>query len=550
MDGQRRLVKIVAGEEAAMRSAIKHPRMVIWILFVVLSLLLISPNPTPRGSVVTSIGKNLSSDLVPGDVIFSINGKDAKDALSEQFFGNVKLETSKGSRFVKLNGTLPVEVKPVPSTRLNFGLDIIGGIRAIIDVGSNSSQQTIDQTLSTLQTRINVFGLKESTFRSVEKRFIEISIAGGNKDELKELLERQGKFESRIPMSLPVRDGSASIDLDKKYSISMKNSSIEINKGRYQKGESFVLSNIPFEFTDVSENRINLTSTVFTGDDIKFVFFDPQRSRIEKSGDGYSWFFTIQISNEGARKFAQVTKNIPVIIDYLESKIYLYLDNDLIDALNIASGLRGNEQTEISITGGASNQQEAVKEKARLQSILRSGSLPTSIEIVQFDRISANLGLGFLQDALVAGLVALIGVASVIIVRYRQLRFVVPMIVISFSEILIILGMSVLIGSTIDLAAIAGIIAAIGVGVDSQIIMLDQALRKEVQQGTLQEKLKRAFFIIFGSGGTVIAAMLPLLFLGFGVLRGFAITTIIGVLSGILITRPAFGTIIERIIKE
>ena len=54
--------------------------------------------------------------------------------------------------------------------------------------------------------------------------------------------------------------------------------------------------------------------------------------------------------------------------------------------------------------------------------------------------------------------------------------------------------------------------------------------------------------MIFASGGTVIAAMIPLLGIGLGVLRGFAITTIFGVLVGIIITRPAFGEMIKKIL--
>ena len=134
--------------------------------------------------------------------------------------------------------------------------------------------------------------------------------------------------------------------------------------------------------------------------------------------------------------------------------------------------------------------------------------------------------------------------------RYRKLIVILPIIVVSFSEIIIILGMSVLIGWTIDLAAIAGIIGVVGTGIDTQIIMIDQALRKSEHHITLREKMKRAFFIIFGAAGTVIAAMFPLLIFGFGVLRGFAIVTILGVLIGIFITRPAFGAMIERLIKE
>ena len=66
---------------------------------------------------------------------------------------------------------------------------------------------------------------------------------------------------------------------------------------------------------------------------------------------------------------------------------------------------------------------------------------------------------------------------------------------------------------------------------------------------TIKQHIKSAFFIIFGAAATTIAAMIPLVFLGVGLVRGFAITTIIGVLTGILITRPAFATIVEILNK-
>ncbi|MBV1767297.1 MAG: preprotein translocase subunit SecD, partial [Methanobacterium sp.] len=65
-------------------------------------------------------------------------------------------------------------------------------------------------------------------------------------------------------------------------------------------------------------------------------------------------------------------------------------------------------------------------------------------------------------------------------------------------------------------------------------------------------KIKNAFFIIFAAASTLIAAMLPLAYVGFsrgytgiGMLSGFAFTTIIGVIMGILITRPVYAKFIE-----
>lgn len=521
-------------------------KILIWLAAVVLSLILIAPNPFQKGVQVTDSGTNAS--FAAGDIIYRINGEDATEqVVSRDYYGLVKADTSKGQRIVQANGSLDIDVEPLASSNLKFGLDIKGGTRALIKVTSNQTD-AISQSINTLQTRINVYGLRESVFRSIENEYIEISIAGGSRQELEELLEKQGKFEARIPLKL---QNNGSLVLDRTYTVILDDSSLRIPEAGItaREGETFVLDDIPF-YVGSSDPVVNLTSTVYTGKDIVAVFSDPQRSRIEKTANGYTWSFSLQISDHGAKKFALITNNIPRRIDYLEEPISLYLDDNLIDSLNIAANLKGQQATEILVTGGASSYDEAVWERVKLQSILRSGALPGAVEIMQIDTISPTLGEGFLRAVFFAGMLSAGGVALVVFARYRKIQLVLPMLIVSLSEVIIILGASVVIGWTIDLAALAGIIATVGTGIDSQIIMIDQSLRKEERATTLREKLKHAFFIIFGSAGVMIAAMLPLLTLGFGLLRGFAITTMIGVLAGILLARPAFGVIIEKLVGE
>ncbi len=538
---------------------LKNPRIMILIFFVVISLLLISPNPNPRGYVVEYIQKNSTvSGINIGDVLYKINDQDVLAALEKEYYDTIKIETSAGTRYVSVNGSLGISVEPEPFSNLKFGLDLKGGVRALVEPNVTDNE-TINQIISTLQTRINVYGLRESIFRPVYyegKGFIEISMAGGTQEELKELLEHQGKFEAKIPVILEIVDSGCLLKLDKEYSVAVDNNSISINGVSAGIGDSFTLAGVKFSIESI-DNELNLTSTVFTGSDIVTVFFDPQKSRIEQSGDGYNWFFSVKLSNNGAEKFALVTQNVPVAKmqvgtgdRYLESRIYLYLDGNLIDDLNIAAELKGKVVTEVMITGWSNSLDQASKTKAQLQSILRSGALPASIEIVQMDTVSPTLGMGFLRSAIIAGGIAILVVSLIAFIRYRKIKFMVPMIAVSLSEVIIILGIASLINWTIDLAAIAGIIAAIGTGIDAQIIILDQSLRKERLIVTLKERVERAFFIIFGAGGTTIAAMLPLMTIGFGLLRGFAITTIIGVLAGILIARPAFGVIVRSMLKE
>lgn len=527
-------------------------RILVLIVAIAISIVAISPNPFPSGMKISYVGENLSSKLQAGEILYKINDAKAEDRINGVYSGIVKFETNKGVKFASVEGRLPVEAENAGQTNIKFGLDIKGGTRAFVSVNS-TEPETVKHVLETLGNRINFFGLKEASFRQVDKSYIEISMAGGNPQELGSLLEQQGRFEAKIPVLLQVKNNASTLKLGKAYNISVLPDSAAIDGKTYAKGDSFAIEGVNFSFSGISQKSINLTSTVFTGDDIKAVFYDPQRSRVQPVQGGYVWSFAVQLSPEGAGRFAKVTKNLDVVPgpqeSYLSSQIYFYLDDEVLDSLNIVSTLKGREETEISITGSAASIDESAKERSRLQSILRSGALPVSIEIVQMDSISPTLGEGFLRSAMLAAAAAMLGILAVVVVRYRKFKIVLPMIVTAISEVLIILGVSVAIGWTIDVAAVAGIIAAVGTGIDSQIIIIDQTLRKEKIE-TLREKLRDAFFIIFGAAGTVIAAMLPLMIIGFGALRGFAITTMIGVFVGILITRPAFGAIVERIVKD
>lgn len=534
------------------RDMLRNPRILLWLFFFTVSLILIGVNLNTNGVMIESLSKNSTiTNLVPGQIIYKLNDVPVQKGFEQNsYYGTVKLETNKGTVFENVNGTLGIQTTDVPSSNLKFGLDLKGGVRAIIEP-NQSDNQTIVQIISTLQTRINIYGLRESIFRPIYqegKGYVEISIAGGSTDELRNLLENQGKFESKITFFAK----PTGIRLDKNYPFTLSNNSIIVGNKTVPVGSSFELAGIPLKVESVTSDRVNLTATVFSGADIKTVYYDPQRSQMSRQSDGsYRWSFAIQLSQEGAQKFAWVTNNLDIVPGraMLSSNIDLFLDNNLVDSLTISSSLKGKAETEISISGASPTIDAGSKARAQLQSILRSGALPTSVKIVQIEAISPTLGVSFLKNAVFAGVAALLGVITVVTLRYRKPKIVLPMIIISASEVIIILGAATVINWTIDLPAIAGIIATIGTGIDSQIMIIDQAMRGEEANLTLREKLARAFFIVFGAGGVVIAAMIPLAYIIYQ-MRGFAITTMIGVIIGIAIVRPAYGAIVQRIIKE
>ena len=121
------------------------------------------------------------------------------------------------------------------------------------------------------------------------------------------------------------------------------------------------------------------------------------------------------------------------------------------------------------------------------------------------------------------------------------------------AEALLLLGVAALVGWNLDIAAVAGILVSIGTGVNDQIVITDEVLKGEGTSDLLynwKQKLKRAFFIIMAAYFTALVSMIPLLFAGAGLLKGFAFTTIIGISAGVFITRPAYGAAIEVLLKK
>ena len=541
-----------------MSSILKNWRVVLLIFFVVVCIFSIGPNINPVGVKIIHKDKNSTLPLYVNDIIYSVNGDEATvEMFDNNYTGVITIQSSRGTIVTDVNGSLGLTVDDVPFTNLKFGLDLEGGVRAVIKPNITDNQ-TMDQVVSVLENRIGFYGLRESKFRKVygdDKGFVEIIMAGGTKDELRELLEHQGKFEAKIPLLINLDGNHGSLVLDKTYELFLDNGTLVLNNYSITEGDRILLSGIDVVVDSIEKNRVNLTTTVFKGSDVIFVYRDPQHAGVQRLGEGtgYRWYFQVKLSNNAAKNFAYITNNLERVFEpgsgegYLSSRLYLFLDDRLVDTLNIASDLKGREVSEPSVTGYGSTPTEAIKSQKTLQSILSSGSLPTSIELVQLDVISANLGVEFLESVLIAIVLAVITVSIIIAIRYRKLKIVFPMLAISMSEIVIILGLSVY-GWTIDLASLAGLIAIIGTGIDSQIIIIDQAIKGGNAEISMKQKRKRAFFIIFGAAGTTFAAMLPLMFLGLGVLQGFAIITIVGVLVRVFITRPAFGENIKRIV--
>lgn len=205
----------------------------------------------------------------------------------------------------------------------------------------------------------------------------------------------------------------------------------------------------------------------------------------------------------------------------------------------------------LRIVGSASDLKEAQEKISTLDVILSSGSLPVGVDSISKEIVSPQLGQNILSKILLSGIVALVLVAIVLFIRYKNWKIMFPIFFTGASEVFLILAFASLIKWNLDLAALAGIIIAVGTGVDNQIIITDEMAKgeKQEEERSLLARVKRAFFIVFASMSVALATMLPVLFgfYGIGKFVGFAIVTIAGVILGVLVTRQAFAEIMKYI---
>jgi len=557
------------------KNLLKRWQILLVLICVAGSLIIIAPSPGQKGVVVTSVASDspLLGKVQAGETITWANEKEINSPedlnVFENFTGTFRFMHSGKLDLVNLEGQgLGISVVKKPSSNLQFGMDLVGGTRVLLKPKGVVTDAVIQQIASTLETRINVYGLKEATFQPIKdfagNSYIQVEMAGGSKEEIENLLAKQGFFEGKIPRVITFTNNNGTLNLEGTYSVTLLNDSIKINNTLLKINDSSKIEDMPFQLTNLTNNTAVLFFTVFTGDDIQSVCLQDQPgicvSRILMVSGGYEFNFQVFISKKGADKFATITKDMKVVTDpttgnkYLDSKLYLYLDENLITALSISSDLKGQAYTTPAITGVRTSRDDAVKEQQLLKSILQSGALPTSLEITRVDQISPALGNEFIQATMLAAVVAAIAVSIVLYIRYRNFKILIPNVLWSFFEVVLTLGVATIIKWTIDLASIAGIIAAIGEGTNEQTMMIDEiregGVGEEDKTFTLRQRLKRAFFIIVGTGTVIMMSVVPMIFIGVGAMKGFAITTLIGTFIGTILTRPAFSIVAQKVLER
>ncbi|HLB71581.1 MAG TPA: preprotein translocase subunit SecD [Candidatus Methanoperedens sp.] len=458
-------------------------------------------------------------DVSPGSITFITSKETTQKTIDSFDFGTstvtgapngttrVSLQTSKEFLIQKyLKDNLNADVKQIPGRSPTFEIrkavteDSLNGILQNVDgkvippFREGVTKETRDETKTRLENKLNPIALKQITITPIGDNYLLIDLPGVSIEEARKLTLTPGKFEIRIQV-----------------------------KG-------------------------NETAHILYGDQIIGVGV-PQKEK------GEAWGVSFELSDDGAKALRDAAIQYGAVTNPSAHYLSMYLDDKLVFDAPLDPRLAKNIQSVpvrsmVATTGTGEQGQLKAKE---LQLHLRAGALPVQVREAGSGEVPAPLGQRFKEQVAIAGLIALILVAVVVALRYKQRNIFIPMLSTSFSEVIIILGIAVLFGLQLDLATIAGIIAVIGTGVDHLIIITDEVLAGGAMPSdkVYKSRIAKAFTIIFAAAATVLVAMLPLIVaMDSSALKGFAQITIAGVFIGVFIARPAYAVIIQGMLVE
>ena len=269
------------------------------------------------------------------------------------------------------------------------------------------------------------------------------------------------------------------------------------------------------EFKDVTG------TTVMTGTDLKNA-----QAQIEQSNKNV---VALEFSDEGAKKFADLTtKNVGKPISIL-------LDKQVLTSPVVQEPITGGKA---QITGS-----KTLEEAQNLAILLRSGSLPVKVEVMETRTVGPTLGMDSKEKSKTAFAIGISAIVLFMLVFYRLSGFVAN-ISLALYVVLLLFGLKSL-NATLTLPGIAGIILSIGMAVDANVLIFER-FKEEYRSGkTLRAAMdagfSRAFSSIIDSNVNTLLAAVVLFFLGTGPVKGFAITLGLGIIlsmfTAITVTR-------------
>jgi preprotein translocase subunit SecD len=351
----------------------------------------------------------------------------------------------------------------------------------------------VSQAVETIRNRIDQFGVREPQIVSEGEDRIVVQLPGV-KDQQRaiELIGKTALLEFKLV------DEGASVE------EALKGSLPDDDELLYEK-------NVDPQTGRVNRRPIVVKKrAVLTGDSIKTARVNFQSQR----GGAY---VGISFDNRGAQIFDRVTA------ENVKRRLAIVLDDTVYSAPVIQERISGGEA---QITGSFTPE-----EASDLAIVLRAGSLPAPVKIIQNVSVGPSLGRDSIQKGIRAAMIGAVLVVGFMLFYYRFAGMIADVALV-FNILYLLAGMSIL-EATLTLPGIAGIILAIGMAVDSNVLIFER-IREELRskktvRASIDAGYDKAFWTVVDSHVTTLITAMILFQFGTGPIKGFAVTLSMGV---------------------
>ena len=346
-------------------------------------------------------------------------------------------------------------------------------------------QDAMSRSIEIVRRRIDALGTKEPSIQSQGGKYILVQLPGvDNPEHIKELIGKTAKMSFHL--------------------VNENITSAQLQSGHAPNGTLFL------DYMDSPGQKIPVYSHVeVSGDSLKNseASFDQNNMPV----------VTTEFDASGTRRFAKLTT------EHVNERFAIVLDDKVLSAPTIREPIPGGRG---QISGGFTLQ--GAKDLAVL---LRSGALPAPLEVIEERTVGAGLGADTIASGKIGSAVGVLFILIFMALLYGMFGLFADIVLVV--NLLMIVGVSALLGATLTLPGIAGIVLTLGMAVDANILPFER-IRDEVRAGT---PVKRAIdygftrstkTIMDGELTNLICALILFQF-GAGPIRGFAVTLSIGV---------------------
>ena len=480
-------------------------------------------------------------------------------------------------------------LEKIPNSKVGLGLDLRGGSHLLLEVGFNQYiQEQIENLKEDIKNLLRDSSLKITNEISNDKLIITVNEDRDLKEATKIIRKNYPKIdikqsENKIQLSF----SNAEISEMKKNLIKQ---SIEILRRRIDEngtkeptiqpqGDSQILLQVPqsensnnidnqnlkeiigrtakMTFHFVNEKAINNslvisssinTETMYDNEGNPYLIEKPIILGGELLISANPTYYqgepavAFRFNNIGAKKFAQITK------ENIGRFFAIVLDNKVVTAPRINSII--NQGSGI-ISGSFT-----VKEATQVALLLRAGALPAPLKVIEERTIGPSLGQDSIKQGAIASIAGIIFVAIFMVTFYGLFGlFANIAMIINVMAIITILS---IIGATLTLPGIAGIVLTMGMAVDANVLIFER-IKEELRSKqkpiiAVEQGFSQAFRTIADSNITTLIVAFFLYAFGSGSVKGFAVTLSIGILasmfSAILLTRMMIALYLKYLSKR